>query len=111
MLKIYFGNKSFLFPGKAETENEINAVRVCGNELKSDVLKVAKYGSIKSTSDEFLQYVNPFISVISASGIEDRNLPASEVLNRLKKHKSEIYRTDEHGAIILKSDGNYLKIK
>ncbi|MFA7361419.1 MAG: DNA internalization-related competence protein ComEC/Rec2 [Candidatus Kapaibacterium sp.] len=111
MLKIYFGNKSFLFPGKAETENEIIAVRVLGNELKSDVLKVAKYGSVKSTSDEFLQYVNPFISVISSSGIEERNLPAYEVLRRLEKHKSEIYRTDEHGAVILESDGNYLKIK
>ena len=111
MLKIYFGKKSFLFPGKAEKNEELYAVKLFGSELKSDVLKVAKYGSIKSTSEEFLQTVIPSLSVVTASGIEGRNLPANEVLNRLKEYKSEVYRTDEQGAIIIETDGNCIKVE
>ncbi|MFA5010957.1 MAG: DNA internalization-related competence protein ComEC/Rec2 [Ignavibacteria bacterium] len=111
MIKIYFGKKSFLFPGKAEKLDELNAVKVSGSELKSDVLKVAKYGSIKSTSEEFLQSVLPSVSVISTSGTEGRNLPAYEVLKRLKRYKSEVYRTDEQGAIILFTDGYSIKVE
>ena len=111
MLKIYFGKKSFLFPGKAEKNEELYAVKLFGSELKSDVLKVAKYGSIKSTSEEFLQTVIPSLSVVTASGIEGRNLPANEVLNRLKEYKSEVYRTDEQGAIIIETDGNSIKVE
>jgi len=111
IVKVNYKNKSFMFPGKAEFENEKYAVDLFGDELKSDVLKIAKYGSKKSTSDDFLRYVRPNISVISTSGIEDRNLPASEVINRLIHYNSEIFRTDEEGAIVIESDGYNMNIK
>lgn len=110
-VKINFKENSFMFPGKAEIESEKNTVILFGNELKSDVLKIAKYGSNKSTSDVFLRYVKPGISVISTSGIEERNLPSDEVINRLKYYNSEIIRTDEAGAIVIESDGYNLNIR
>lgn len=111
IVKIYYKNNSFMFTGKTEVEDEKYAVNRFNEELKSDVLKIAKYGSKKSTSDDFLNHVKPSISIISASRLEERNLPSDEVINRLKKYNSGIFRTDETGAIEIESDGNNFNIK
>jgi competence protein ComEC len=108
-VKIVYGNKSFLFPGKAEEDEESELVKGYNDLLKSDVLKVARYGSDKSSSLEFLMKVKPEISIISTAGTKDRDLPSQNVLMRLKMLNSTIYRTDEEGAVILSTDGFRLK--
>ena len=109
-IKFTYGENSFLFTGKAEEDDEIDLIKVYDEGLKSEVLKVAKYGSDKSTSMEFLMKVRPVISVISTAGLKDRNLPSKYVINRLANISSKIYRTDEEGAVIIRSDGKRLFI-
>jgi competence protein ComEC len=104
-LKIVYGNKSFLFPGKAEEEDESDLVKGYNELLKSDVLKVARYGSDKSSSLEFLMKVRPEISVISTAGAKDRDLPSQCILRRFKMINSTVYRTDEEGGVVLSTDG------
>ena len=103
-LKINYGKNSFLFMGKTEEEEELGLVKVYNEGLKSDVLKVAKYGSDKSTSLEFIMKVKPEVSVISTVGIKERDLPSKYVVRRLEMINSKVYRTDEDGAVVLTSD-------
>jgi competence protein ComEC len=107
-VKVIYGNKSFLFMGKAEEDNEEDLVKVYNEGLKADVLKVAKYGSDKSTSMEFVMKVKPEISVISTAGIKERDLPSKYVIRRLEMMNSKVFRTDEEGAVVIRSDGERL---
>jgi len=109
-VKVIYGNKSFLFTGKAEEDNEEDLVKVYNEGLKADVLKVAKYGSDKSTSMEFVMKVKPEISVISTAGIKERDLPSKYVIRRLEMMNSKVFRTDEEGAVVVSSDGERLFI-
>lgn len=40
----------------------------------------------------------------------DYGHPKKEILNRLKNLKTQIYRTDEDGTILITSDGNKCKV-
>lgn len=72
-------------------------------DLKADVLKVGHHGS-NSSSEEFLRVVSPEISVISVNKENIRGYPAEEVLKRLEKFSSKVYRTDRDGDIIINAE-------
>lgn len=104
VLKLEYGQTSFLFTGDAETgsEQEILAAKY---DLKADVLKVGHHGSSGSTSPAFLKAVSPKYAVISVGKNNQYGHPDSIILNRLSVYGAEIYRTDESGTIIAISDG------
>ncbi|MDP2304303.1 MAG: DNA internalization-related competence protein ComEC/Rec2 [Ignavibacteria bacterium] len=105
VIKIVHGNVSFLFTGDAEKESEDFLLKKYKDFMKSYVLKVGHHGSTSSSSPAFINKVKPEISLISA-GVNNRfNHPSSIILNRLESVKSNIFRTDIEGAIILQSDG------
>ena len=52
-----------LFTGDAESVSEREMMRR-GFDLSANVLKVGHHGSIRSTTDEFLERVNPQYAVI-----------------------------------------------
>lgn len=106
ILKIVYGNCTFLFTGDAELEAEEYLRLKYGGFLKADVLKVGHHGSLSSSSPEFLNEVDPNIGIISAGIMNKFNHPAKEVIERLENRKMRIYRTDKEGAVILTSDGN-----
>jgi len=76
-----------------------------GGSIKSDVLKVGHHGSKTSTSEKFLGLVNPGLAIISAGKNNKYGHPHQEVTERLSVFEIPILRTDEKGAIIVKSDG------
>jgi len=82
-------------------ENEL--CNVWGENMKSDILKVAHHGSKYSTCEEFLSMVDPVVSVIQV-GNNVYGHPAPEVLERLGGSGSYIYRNDIHGAVMLEFD-------
>ncbi|MBX2975056.1 MAG: DNA internalization-related competence protein ComEC/Rec2 [Ignavibacteriaceae bacterium] len=108
VFKIVYGNTSFLFTGDAESVSENYLVNRYGNFLKSDVLKVGHHGSTSSSSPMFIKTVNPKYSLISAGKNNRFNHPSDLVISRLSLIKSEIFRTDEEGAVILQSDGKQI---
>ncbi|MGG7142579.1 ComEC/Rec2 family competence protein [Clostridium nigeriense] len=107
IIKVSYGNTSFLFTGDAEEEVE-QEVLANNLNLKSDVLKVGHHGSSTSTSETFLDSVNPKISVISVGKNNSYGHPTENTLNKLKK--TNIYRTDINGNIIITSDGSNIKV-
>lgn len=105
IIKIVYGNNSIIFTGDAGKETEKVYTLVYKEFLNSDVLKVGHHGSKSSTSVEFLNYVSPEISLISAGIKNSYGHPAGDILNRIEKYSSVILRTDKEGAVILQSDG------
>jgi len=73
--------------------------------LNSQVLKVAHHGSKTSSSDILLERVQPQIAVISVGKDNSFGHPAPEIVERLKKYTDRIFRTDEKGDVVLKTDG------
>lgn len=106
VLRLEFGNTSYLFMGDAEEENE-ETIRW----PKTDVLKVGHHGSSTSSSESFLEQVQPKYAIIMAGKDNSYGLPTQETINKLSNIGSEIYRTDEDRTIQMTSDGNTIEIK
>lgn len=107
VLKMIFGNYTYLFTGDATSEVEKS---ILSENINIDVLKVAHHGSKYSSCDEFLSIATPEYAIISAGAGNSYGHPELETLNRLKKYTSKIYVTKDLGTIVLTSDGNTIKI-
>ena len=105
VLKIKYGNTSFLFAADAEVYEE-QALLDSGQNLSADVLKIGHHGSSTSTSFEFLEEVDPQYAVISVGKDNEYYQPTAKVLNRLDNAAVTIYRTDLQGNIYATSDGH-----
>ena len=110
VLRIDYGETSFLFTGDAEDWSEYMMID-SGMNLKADVLKVSHHGSATASTPEFLQSVRPEYAVISVGKGNGYGHPHAEVLERLEEAGAEILRTDERGTIVIKSDGQTLTMK
>ncbi len=70
------------------------------DKLKNiDYLSVPHHGSKYSSSEQFVNTVNPKVSVISAGKNNSYGHPHKETLERLESVATSIYRTDELGQI------------
>jgi competence protein ComEC len=67
------------------------------------VLKVPHHGSCSSTTQRFLDAVDPELVVISVGAENTFGHPCDEVLERLGE--IPLYRTDEQGAVEIVTDG------
>lgn len=110
VLRICYGDTSFLFMGDCEAEDEASMLsdRL---PLQCSVLKIAHHGSNDSTSQLFLGYVDPDYAVISVGGDNVYGHPTAEVLERLKGSGVELYRTDIHGTVRCISDGTSVRFE
>ncbi|GBE16897.1 comEC family competence protein [bacterium BMS3Abin15] len=97
VLKLDFGENSFLFTGDLPGNREKS---LAVGEI--DFLKVAHHGSKYSTSEEFLNKVNPNEAIISAGKNNRYGHPNQDVIKRLMERKIKIWRTDEMGDITYK---------
>lgn len=104
VIKLTYGKNKFLFTGDAETISE-NEILSNGVDIRADLLKIGHHGSYTSTSDDFLQAINPKYAVICVGKDNKYNHPVKSVMERLKKNNIDVYRTDELGNIIVTSDG------
>ena len=107
VIKVIFGNTSFLFMGDAEkvVENEILS------EVSADVVKVGHHGSDSSSSSDFVESVKAKYAVIM-SGVDNQyDLPSDEVVNRWKNSGAKVYNTSVNGNIVMVSDGNNISVE
>ena len=109
VIKVVYGNTSFLFTGDAETDSE-QEMLVKGFDLKSDVLKVGHHGSTSSTSTAFLNAVSPKNAVIFVGKDNIYGHPHRETLDKLNAAGVKIYRTDLNGTIEMVSDGSTINV-
>ena len=107
---IYFKyhNYKFLFMGDAGVEKEKD-ILIKYNLKNIDFLKVGHHGSNSSSSNYFINRINPKYSLISVGKNNRYGHPKDEVLDTLRN--SKIYRTDLDGSIEIKLNKNGYKIR
>ncbi|MCL2045360.1 MAG: MBL fold metallo-hydrolase [Oscillospiraceae bacterium] len=103
VLKITFGETSFLFAGDAEREAEQD-ILAQGYDLSATVLKIGHHGSETSTTYPFLREIMPQFAIISC-GKNKYGHPSEDLLSRLRDAEIITFRTDLQGDIICVSDG------
>lgn len=105
VFRLDYKNKSFLFTGDAEANNELNIIN--SYELNDiDFLKVGHHGSSSSTTSEFVEEVSPDVAVISCGYKNQYGHPHKSTLDTLEKNNVLTYRTDILGNIVFYSDGD-----
>lgn len=102
--RLIYGETTFLFTGDAEKKSEENMVE-SGHRLKADVLKIGHHGGDTSSIESFLKKVDADYGVISAGLDNQYGHPHQNVLDRLEKQGVSIFRTDQDGTIVARSDG------
>lgn len=104
VLRIDYGQTSFLFTGDAEREAE-QAILNTGADMSATVLKVGHHGSNTSTIYPFLREIMPQYAVISVGEGNSYGHPTEDTLSRLRDAEVTTFRTDLQGDIICTSDG------
>lgn len=111
ILKVSYGEHSFLLTGDSPQAIERYIVSLDGGYIQSDVLKAGHHGSKTSSFEGFIGFANPKHVVVSR-GCENRyGHPHQEVLEAFGKFELEILDTCAHGTVGFESDGSMLHVK
>ncbi len=109
VVRLIHGETSFLFTGDAETDAE-NEILDSIADISVGVLKAGHHGSSTSTSERFLEAVDPSVAVIQCGNENSYGHPHRETLDKFKRNGVKYYRTDECGTVIVYSDGESVRI-
>ncbi len=109
VIRLTYGDVSILFTGDAEAQEE-ETILNSGADVRAQVLKVAHHGSRAASSHRWLQAVAPQVAVISVAADGPYEHPHGDVLTRLEQANVTIYRTDQHGTVMVHSDGETFQV-
>lgn len=104
VIKLNYGENSFIFTGDAETLSETEILNSY-DDIHADVLKLGHHGSTTSSSKKFLNAVSPKYAVISVGIDNAYNHPTKTTMDKMLELNIPVYRTDELGTIECISDG------
>lgn len=109
VLRLRFGEKSFLFAADIEKEAEAALLR-SGIDLQSDVVRVPHHGSRTSSTAPFVEAVRPTLAVISVGRYSIFGHPGEEVVERWRARGAQVMTTGERGTISVVTDGKDLNV-
>ena len=109
VLKLNFEGKDILFTGDIEKDGE-KEILLSGENIKSDILKLAHHGSKTSSTLEFLSKVNPSLAIVSTGLNNSYNHPSKEITNRLENLNIPLINTAESGAVTIRFAKDKFKI-
>ncbi|MBM7569602.1 DNA internalization-related competence protein ComEC/Rec2 [Aquibacillus albus] len=92
------GGLKWLFTGDIDDGIEEEIIQSYPN-LKIDVLKIAHHGSATSTSEPWLQQIEPRIALLSVGENNRYGHPSEKVIKNLEDYNVKLFRTDFQGAI------------
>jgi competence protein ComEC len=109
VLRFTYGSVSALLTGDIEQKAEAALVR-SGAGLRSDVMKVPHHGSKTSSTEEFLNRVQPLCAVVSVGERSRFGHPHASVVGRYLAHNAKLFQTGRDGTVTLETDGAMLEI-
>lgn len=109
VLRVRFGEKSFLFTGDIEKEAEAALVKTKIG-LNADVLKVPHHGSKTSSTEQFVAAARPALAIISVGRHSIFGHPHKEVVERWKASGAQVMTAGEKGTISVVTDGRNLNV-
>lgn len=102
--KITYGAVNILSMGDAEKLSEDEILKN-GLNVQAQIIKAGHHGSNTSSSEDFINAVNPQYALISAKRGNTYNHPIKSVMQLFERKNIKVYRTDESGTIIMTTDG------
>lgn len=106
VVQIEMAGKRILIPGDVEKSIEHKLVKQFGDHLQSDILLVGHHGSKTSSSNAFVESVNPKLAIISSGLNNTFKHPHSSVIERFKRRSIPVYNTANSGAVEIKLNEN-----
>jgi len=110
VVKITYGKITFLMAGDLNGKGEDRLLNK-GIDLQSQVLKVGHHGACDATSEAFLEKVNSEIAIICVGKDNRYGYPSAETVERIKRRKIKLYRTDRDSTIVIQTDGENIRVK
>ncbi len=104
VLKLSYGEVDFLFTGDIESKAETRLI-ASRQDLRSEIIKVPHHGSQTSSTMQFLEAVQPRYAIFSLGKGNRFQFPHAKVVARYRERNCVQLRTDQLGAITLKTDG------
>lgn len=106
VLRLTYGNISFLFTGDAPEETETDILNA-GLEVQAAILKVGHHGTDWACSEKFLKSVKPETAIYMSGEKQPeygKKKPHPNTIGKLKKVGAKVYGT-EHGSIVITTNG------
>ena len=110
VMRLRFGERSVLFVGDAEHEAE-EALVALGERVRADVLKVGHHGSRTSSTEAFLNVVQPSLAVASQGRDNAFGHPHDDVVARFEQLGIPLLLTAQLGGITLETDGHEWEVQ
>lgn len=110
VLRLVYGSVSILLAGDIEQSAEDSLVR-SGANVTADLLKVPHHGSRTSSTEEFIDAVNPSYAVISVGERSRFGHPHPSVVNRYLMREVKLFQTGRDGMVTLETDGTTFDLK
>lgn len=113
VLWLSYGEFDVLFTGDLEGQAEEQVTQYLKTWQRTgtlEILKAGHHGSKNGSSRIFLEETEPVSTIISCGKNNRYGHPSEDVLKRLEAVGSTIYRTDETGAVVVKSNGGNMEI-
>lgn len=114
VMTISYRNINLLLCGdiEAEVEKQLAAeMQALSAARDFQIIKIPHHGSKTSSTQEFIQAIDPETAVISVGANNSFNHPSDEVMDRLDEETITALRTDQMGAVEIISNGEYIDIK
>lgn len=86
---------------KEENKDAVEAGDENKRSGKIDILKIGHHGSKYSSTEEFLQQVDPYVCLISAGRKNRYGHPHMETLERIDETDGTVFRTDLMGQVVV----------
>lgn len=109
VLRLVYGSISILLAGDIERNAEDSLV-ASGVNLRADVLKVPHHGSKTSSTDAFVDAVNPKLAVISVGERSRFGHPHASVVNRYLERNIELLQTGRNGMVTVETAGSEINV-
>lgn len=109
VLKITYGDTSFLFQGDSEQSIEKQILN-WDYDISADVIKLGHHGSKTSSFGPYLDAVSPEYAIISCNSDNNYGHPNLQVMETLAEKNITPYITSLNGNIIVTSNGKEIAI-
>jgi len=104
VLRLMYGSVSIMLAGDIEQAAEDSLV-ASGMDLRADLLKVPHHGSRTSSTEGFINAVNPRYAVISVGERSRFGHPHTTVVRRYLAKDVTLFQTGRDGMVTLETDG------
>ena len=104
VLKITAAAGSVLLPADIEKRSEQQLLERAADSLAANVLVAPHHGSKTSSTEPFIEQVNPSTVIFTVGYRNSFGHPKEDVVARYRELGSRLYRSDQDGAILLRFD-------